>query len=186
MKFKKQLFTIVLLSISIFSVHAQDKAISESTSSNFERKADKVSLGFGLGLDYGGIGGNITAYPVKNIGLFVGVGSNIIGLGYNVGAKFRYVEPSSILSPFVTIMYGYNTVVAVEDDSSLNKTFYGMTYGLGVDFRLSKHSNNYFSVGVLLPQRGSEVDKYMDDNGIVLETDLPSYAVSLGYRIILK
>ncbi len=35
---------------------------------------DVVAIGLGVGLDYGGIGVNLTVYPQKNIGLFAGIG----------------------------------------------------------------------------------------------------------------
>jgi hypothetical protein len=167
-----------------------EKIILEEKISSFERKIDKVSVGIGLGLDYGGIGINLTAYPIKYVGLFAGMGTNIIGFGFNAGAKFRYVSRSTTISPYATVMHGYNTVILVENASRYNKVFYGITYGLGMDFRLSSRSNNYFSLGLAIPQRGSDVQKYFDDlklnHGVVFNNELPAVQISLGYRFRLN
>src|SRR5262245_29607527 len=92
----------VLLSCSTF---AQNDRGSD------ERIPDVVSLGLGLGFDYGGIGGNITVYPQKNVGLIFGGGYVIAGFGYNAGVRFRLVKENSVVDPFFMAMYGYNAAV---------------------------------------------------------------------------
>src|SRR6185503_19117939 len=92
----------VLLSCSLTS-HAQ----SHNTISD---DYDKLNLGLGFGFDYGGIGGNLTVYPQKNVGLFFGGGYAFAGFGYNAGIKLRLLpgKPSSQFTPFFMAMYGYN------------------------------------------------------------------------------
>jgi hypothetical protein len=77
---------------------------------------NRATAGLGFGLDYGGIGANVTVYPQKNIGLFAGVGYAFAGLGYNAGVKLR-LTPKKRFTPFFTAMYGYNTAVIVSNNS---------------------------------------------------------------------
>ncbi len=157
----------------------QEKIVSQT---------DNLALGFGLGLDYGGIGVNFLFYPQKNIGLFAGGGYAIAGFGYNVGAKFRAVskKPQSI-TPFAEIMYGYNAAIAVVNAESLNKIFYGMTLGFGLDYKRTPLKKGYWSFALLIPLRGSEVDNYIDDlkknYTVEMKNQLLPFAISVGYRI---
>ena len=153
---------------------------------------DMASLGFGLGIDYGGlIGMKFTYYPIRPVGVFASVGYALIGAGYNVGLKFRIVSKSgkSLASPHFLAMYGYNTVIKVSNASQYDKMFFGPTLGFGIDFRAKRASTGYWTIGLLVPIRNSEVDDYMDDlkknHNIVFENKLPPIGLSFGYSIIL-
>jgi hypothetical protein len=152
-----------------------------------ESNGDVVSLGVGLGMDFGGIGANLTFYPQKNIGIFGGVGYAIAGTGYNVGIKIRYLSDKSQLSPFFSAMYGYNAAIAVIDESRYNKLFYGITFGIGMDIYTGKR--NYWSVALHVPIRGSEVEEYMDDlennHNIEFKNGLWPIGFSVGYRFVI-
>jgi hypothetical protein len=155
-------------------------------------KLDKVSLGLGLGLDYGGIGANITAYPTKNLGFFLGGGYAMTGFGYNIGAKARIVpnKPAPKVFPFAMAMYGYNAVISVSGASEYNKIFYGPSVGFGIDLRLRPWKMGYWSVALIVPFRGQEVDDYMNDlednHGVDFTSGLIPVAFSIGYRFIVK
>ncbi|MBS1505587.1 MAG: hypothetical protein JSS79_02970 [Bacteroidetes bacterium] len=148
---------------------------------------DKTTLGIGLGFDYGGIGANFTTYAGKNFGLFGGLGYAIADVGFNVGAKIR-LAPESRVAPFLTGMYGYNAAVAVTNATQYNKVFYGPSFGFGLDIKGRPGRNGFWSIALLVPVRGSDVDNYLADlrsKGVVIGS-LPSVALSIGYRFILK
>ncbi len=84
---KKTISTLLIFTLAL-SLIAQNE--SQQPSEQGPWPGDMVSIGLGIGLDHGGFGGNVTYYPVKNIGLFGGVGYAIAGVGFNVGAKFRF------------------------------------------------------------------------------------------------
>lgn len=162
-----------------------------STQSNETLTLDKISLGIGMGLDYGGIiGGNLTVYPHRNIGLFGGVGYALTGMGYNIGTKIRFIKENSesVVHPYITGMYGYNAVIKVKDASEFDKIFYGPTLGFGFDFHSS--DKGYFSIALLIPIRSSEVNDYIDDlknkHGVEFKNNLLPIAISLGYKIVLN
>lgn len=149
-------------------------------------ESDKVSLGVGLGFDYGGVGINGLVYPQKNLGVFIGGGYALAGFGYNVGLKARLTS-NARFHPYATAMYGYNTAIAVTNATQLSKIFYGPSFGAGVDFR--SRSRAYFTAALLVPIRGSDVDDYMNhlkSMGVAFTNSLPAVGVSLGYRFVLE
>jgi len=173
---------------------APDSKIDLNAVQTFETPlgADKVIIGFGFGLDHGGYGVNILAYPIKNFGLFAGIGYNLVGVGFNAGAKIRLISPrpEAMVSPHFVIMGGYNAVIKVTNATELNKTFYGPTIGLGVDLKYSTIGKDYMSFSILLPLRSEEVQDYIDDltqnHGVIFERELLPIGISLSYRMILK
>ena len=149
---------------------------------------DIVSIGLGLGFDFGGIGGNLLVYPQHNFGLFLGVGYAYTGLGFNVGTKIRLTSETSTsnFGAFGLAMYGYNAAISVENMPSLSKLFYGPTVGFGFDYKSSRLSSNYWSFALLIPIRGSKVDDYLKQNNINLKTSLLPIGFSCGYHFGLN
>jgi hypothetical protein len=152
---------------------------------------DMVSIGLGMGLDYGGFGGNLTYYPVRGIGLFGGAGYALAGAGFNAGVKFRYVPEKyeAKVHPYVIAMYGYNAAVAITNRSDLNKLFYGPSLGAGIDFHRNHLRKGYWSFAVLVPFRKPEANEYIDMlesvYGVEFQSRLFPIAVSIGYKFII-
>lgn len=153
---------------------------------------DKVSLGLGLGMDFGGIGGNLLFYPQRNIGIFGGLGFAYAGTGYNVGIKLRTASSDSTarVVPYGLLMYGYNAAIVVTNATDLNKIFYGPSLGFGLDYKSHLSKKSYWTIALIIPIRGSEVDDYMEDlkdnHGVEFKNDLLPVSFTIGYRIILK
>jgi hypothetical protein len=157
-----------------------------------QEKNDLFSFGIGSGMDYGGFGINLLAYPQKNIGLFAGAGYALAGVGYNVGVKIRFLSNKHIfrIAPYLIGMYGYNTAIAVVNATQFNKLFYGPTIGFGLDFRFRLQNVGYWSMAILFPIRGSDVDDYINNlqttQNITFSSTPSPVAVSLGYRFIIN
>ena len=171
-------FCLVILSLQL---NAQDTITNPV-------QYDKVTLGFGLGIDYGGIGTNLSVYPNKNLGFFAGAGFAISGLGFNAGAKVRFVpkKPTSAVCPFLMAMYGYNAVIYVPDAREFNKFFYGPTIGIGIDYPFVPEKSGYWSFGILFPIRSAEVEEYI--NYLEMSQNFASsglwpFGISVGYKI---
>ncbi len=153
---------------------------------------DKVSLGAGMGMDFGGFGGNLLVYPQRNIGLFGGIGYAFAGTGYNIGAKIRFVSENtrSKAAFYGLAMYGYNAAIAVSNATEFNKLFYGPTIGFGFDYKTHPSKKGYWTFAVLLPIRSSDVDDYIKDledhHSIEFKNALMPIGITLGYRIILN
>ncbi len=151
-----------------------------------ERQPDVFSAGLGLGFDYGGIGGQVIAYPQKNIGLFFGGGYVIAGFGYNAGIKLRL--PGAVVDPFILGMYGYNAAIYVSDNTQFNKIFYGPSFAAGIDLHKRTASRGYWSFGITVPVRSSKVKAYMDDlkeNYGVSLSDLFPVGFTIGYKFTI-
>ena len=151
---------------------------------------EKNSLGLGFGLDFGGIGTSFTTYPTQKLGLFAGLGYALADIGINGGVKYRFVSDQSYtrIAPYLIAMYGYNTAVVVSNYTAYNKMFYGPSLGVGVDFLKSPDKKGYWSLAIILPIRGSDVDDYLNDlrttKNVVISSPSP-VAFSVGYRFKL-
>lgn len=150
---------------------------------------EKKSLGIGSGLDYGGLGLNVTIYPQRNIGLFGGIGYTASGLGYNGGMRFRFVPENKVehFIPFLTLMYGFTNTVVVDKDAALDKIFYCASVGAGFDVRIHKKSKGLWAFAVIVPLNNSAVRNYIDDlkniYGIT-KKDISPVQFSIGYRLL--
>mgnify|MGYP002664031384 CR=1 FL=1 len=179
----KKIFLLATLFSLFFQTQAQLKEQS-SPAPSFP-----FSVGLGLGMNYGGMGANLMLKPHYNVGIFGCAGYALAGLGANAGIKvlLNSEECHSVIAPYALAMYGYNTAVVVENESDLNKLFYGATLGAGIDYRTNR--NGYWTFAILVPIRGSNVDDYMDDlknnQGVEFKNDLFPIGVSLGYNFIL-
>lgn len=110
--------------------------------------------GFGLGLDYGGIGLKLTLNPTDVVSFFGGLGYNLNKIGYNAGLEFNFT-PKERTTPFLSAMYGYNAVLIYPGaPASQNRTFYGPSFGLGVKSR-SRRNEDFFCIQIIYPIRDS-------------------------------
>jgi hypothetical protein len=180
---KANLFLLLVLCLFTIKLNAQN-------TNSMPSQVDKATLGLGMGLDYGGFGGNLLVYPQKNVGVFLGVGYAMIGVGYNVGTKLRLLpKRESGISPFFLAMYGYNAAIGISNAHELDKFFYGVNFGIGFDTGIKLTKAGYWSFALLLPIRSPDVDIYMDylkqEKGAEFKNELLPFGISIGYRIIL-
>ena len=106
------------------------------------------SIGFGFGLDYGGIGIRATLLPAGPISFFGGFGS----YSYNVGAEWKF-RPHKRTTGFLSAMYGYNAVLDRTITSPDRTIFYGASVGLGVKMPAFKSDKNYLNFQIIYPFR---------------------------------
>jgi hypothetical protein len=110
------------------------------------------SFGLGAGLDYGGLGLKTEVNLLKNLGVFGGLGYNLESVGYNVGLQAKLNSQTNVV-PVFAAMYGYNAVIFIIDNEGLTETYYGFSLGGGVDFKLPRNPNHFFSIKMLIPAR---------------------------------
>ncbi|HEY4209171.1 MAG TPA: hypothetical protein VGM31_20240 [Puia sp.] len=152
---------------------------------------DKINFGLGFGFDYGGLGGNLTVYPQKNIGVFFGGGYAFAGFGYNVGVKARILpsKPSSQFTPFFLAMYGYHAAVHVSNATQYDKMFYGPTFGIGCDLGSHEKGKGAFSLAFFVPIRTTNPNDYIDElhnnYGITFKNKVLPIGFSVGYKFNL-
>lgn len=182
---KSCLLISLLVTVAVTEVKSQDSNPSAMY-------IDKVSIGLGIGIDNGGFGGSLLFYPIHQAGVFLGLGYPIAGFGYNAGVKFRLSSTTSTrrFIPYFSAMYGYNAAIAVSGASQYNKLFYGPSVAFGFDWKRDYYTKGYWSVGLFIPFRSSEVDDYMDDlrinHGVEFKNSLSPVGLSLAYRFIVS
>jgi hypothetical protein len=141
------------------------------------------SIGIGGGLSYGGLGAQINYHPIEKMSVFGGLGYNLNALGYNLGLQLHVISPKR-LNPYITAMYGYNTVLLVDAITMESKTtYFGFSTGVGVEFKLKDKS--FLSAEILLPFRPQAYKKAVDDLqsiGYEIKDPMP-VTFSIGYHI---
>ena len=155
----------------------------------YGQNGQQAYLGIGTGMDHGGLfGGKIEYLPIKNLGLFGGLGYNLLSVGWNLGATFK-ILPEKKVSPNLMVFYGYNGVSKVEGAPEYEMTSYGITVGGNLDFKVG-HKGNKLSVGLFVPIRSQKfMDNYdamKNDPNIEMKNDLIPVAISVGYNWALK
>ena len=165
----KKLTLFLFLLTFTFAVSAQDPS--------------RVNLGIGFGLDYGGIGTRFGFLPDPHFGLFGGVGFNFDGVGYNLGAQYRF-NPASRTVAYASAMYGYNAVVNADIYSiKSTKTYYGPSVAVGVEFHGRAKPNNFFNLELVLPFRSSEFYDEVDAlKALGASVTYSPIAISIGYH----
>lgn len=153
-----------------------DKSKVSSPAGSHEFDA-AVSLGFGIGLDYGGIGGKLELFPTAPLGLFAGVGSNIAGTGFNAGLDLNF-RPYKPTTPFFLVMYGYNTVV---DETFV---FKGFSFGLGGKFGLGLEKKSNLALALIYPIREQGLQSSISQGFVKASPILFSAGINfnLGHR----
>ena len=148
---------------------------------NAQTEESKFNAGFGMGLDYGGFGGRLTYMPVKYFGLFGGAGYNLNSVGYNVGVNVVLVPDKKVI-PYLTGMYGYNTVLIVTGDIDKKTTYYGPSCGAGV--QIPRGERSFWNFELLVPFRSSEFNNDVDDleNLGAKVKNVSPVTVSIGYH----
>lgn len=120
--FSLKLTLVCCALLMVLSVKAQDYVSEEIIS--HERitsyQCDHVSVGLGVGMDYGFLGANLNYFFARYLGVFGAVGYAGDGAGTNVGARLRF--PTLFGSPRMAInvfgMYGTNTIAVIKGFNS--------------------------------------------------------------------
>jgi hypothetical protein len=176
---KKSIITLLLLSLALLT----DGQVIQPEQISYP----KFNLGFGLGIDYGGIGARATILATDKIEFFGAVGYNLLTVGFNAGVEYR-ILPKSIFCPYVGAMYGYNGVIRVNGMDDYNKSYYGPSFSGGLEIWLKKRPA-FFNVELILPIRSQAyhdaITSLKNNPSIVFQSQPLPFSISLGYHIIL-
>ena len=149
---------------------------------------NKQLLGFhtkiGVGIDYGnGLGVQVNYYPIRNIGVFSGIGINLLNAGLCGGVTFRLIGTKNRgkFIPSIKFMYGRFSTLYVKNNTGLSTSFFGYSIGLGADIKIKK--NKYLSFGIIYPIIGDQIEKYMDSRNIYQTSVFIPIKLSFGIRL---
>jgi hypothetical protein len=174
---KKILFLTVFAIISYGSYAQFDENALEEA-----EETSSFNLGIGLGQGYGGIGFRLTAFPVKQFGLFGGVGYNFHKAGWNLGGVVRLGDKR--VKPTLLAMYGYNAVIVIQGADQYNKTYNGPSFGGGIELH-KKHGNDFWNFELIIPVRSQEFKddlKALQNNAAIEVPDLLPFTIGVGYH----
>ena len=151
--------------------------------------ANKLSVGIGIGIDYGGIGSRVTYESGRKLGIFASAGYNFDAVGFNIGGQFLFLEKKSV-DLFLCAMYGYNTVLGLTGSGGFESTatYYGPSVGGGAKLKVGASKTSYVCFEVILPFRPGAVDDAIHDLrllGYKVDDPLP-VGFSIGYHFRLK
>jgi hypothetical protein len=173
----KKILAAIFTVLTVCSVTlAQDTTEETSTSSG--------NFGIGLGLDYGGIGAKASFLTSPKFALFAGLGYNFDGLGFNGGGILR-LSPDKRVCPTLTAMYGYNAVIKITGDLEFSESYYGPSFGFGLEFHGRNNPSNFFNLELLVPVRNrdfkDDLDAFQNNPFIDINDPFP-INISLGYH----
>jgi hypothetical protein len=141
------------------------------------------SIGWGVGLDFGGIGVRAAVWPTKSVAFFAGAGYNLVGIGWNAGLNLKIPTEGRVV-PYFSGMYGYNAAIKVTGALEFQNTYYGPSVGFGLEFHTRKQS--MVSVGFIVPFRSSAFHDDFDDftnSGVDFTLDPTPITISIGFHL---
>ena len=192
----KKLSVILIFGLLSCLVYSQDQfgknvVAAQKVEHVPEYVHQKLDVGFGFGLDYGGlIGGKICYSPIKHLGIFAAIGYHLISVGWQAGIA-GYVLPRTtkrVFRPYAKVMYGSNRIIRVEGASQYNGIYYGFTPGIGVEFRFGKIKKHGLNIDVNYPVESEKFKKDYDNikhNTSIQITSYSPVTISLGYHFVL-
>lgn len=184
---KRALLIPILIFISLF-VFSQQSTTPEMAP---KRKTIgyKADIGFGFGLDYGGIFGmKLSLNPIHHLTVFASGGYLPAGIGWNLGAACNLYSNNGekSIQPYIKAMYGVNASSYVKGIPEYIKLFYGATIGIGSRFRFGKlkmHGINVdFNYAIDTQEYYDLLDKLKEDDRITYYYKPLPITFSIGYH----
>jgi hypothetical protein len=193
---KKSLLFAICLAFSTLTM-AQSKWIDGSREGfgqedHVKEYPRKFDMGFGLGLDYGGLlGGKISLVPFKYVSVFGSLGYHLVDFGWQVGGTFYFIPKTNTnyIRPYFKAMYGTNRVIMIEGAEYYNKNYKGATPGIGCEFRFGRSRSSGLNIDINIPIESQEFkddwETIKDDPAVVEMQDPFPIAFSIGYHFEL-
>lgn len=171
----------------------ENKSVTDTLQNNFKPTPhSKVflpnyncNLGFGYGIDYGGVAGvRFTYYPKKYFSAFIAGGYALVDMGYNIGLSL-HIYPNQKICPYFSVMYGYNSIIKVFGAPEYDKVYYGPSISFGFEIR-SRKMKNYLNIELLYLLRSknfqSDLASIKMNRSIRIISTPPPIGFSIGYH----
>ncbi len=182
---------LLLFPALVFALSPSDSGKPPRRARNLFYDVDRVSVAFGGGYNYAGIGASMLVYGEQNVGVFASFGHNFLGeTNYALGVKFRKITGNNaLLQPYVTAMYGFHGSIIVGRHHSLSRTYKGATVGFGFDQKYQRGALGYLTAGVLMTLRSGNYKEhleYLDENSYARTSMVSPVMVTVGYHFVIK
>lgn len=155
---------------------------------------EKISVGAGIGLEYGVIGMRGKYYFNDYLGSSLGLGTVFVGrLIWNVGLDFRVPKlATKRFAPYANVMYGANASLIIEDQNSknINKLYRGISTSLGIKINVIPKLNSYITIGINYRFLNGNIAKFVEDYnqefGTNVDRNYSSVFPVFGYTYCFK
>lgn len=149
-----------------------------------------IDIGFGLGMDYGGImGAKLEFVPINRLGIFAGVGIRLTGLGWQTGVNGYFIRKTNKkgFRPYAKAMFGTNASIYIIDYDKYNKSYLGPTFGVGMQIRFGSSKKHGIDGDLNFPIRSQEFkddwELVKNDPMVEVSSDPLPFNISIGYHI---
>jgi hypothetical protein len=130
------------------------------------------SVGAGFGVPYGTLGVNLEINALPYLSFSGGLGTTIYaGVGWSVGARGYFRKPGPVWRPRISAFYGINSVYAEDLGNPNNKSYPGLTVGIGQIVLWKRHGFDLDLMYVV----NSQIDKEHPE-------DYSKIKINVGYR----
>lgn len=155
---------------------------------------ERLSLGVGVGVDYGVLGPKFSYSLFQNLHAIFAVSILPKNFIYAGGTEIRMpLKNNARICPHVFLMYGMDFIVELSDFGKQEferKVFNSINLGFGSKFRLFKTRNSYLSAAVTYRFISEKtvndfVDDFNDRRSLDISIDYKRVLFSLGYSFIL-
>jgi hypothetical protein len=187
---------ILVLGLGSYLVNAQEQFgdnvnSTKNNKHNENAVPQKLDLGLGVGLDYGGIAGvNLCYTPFKYIGLYASGGYYRVSFGWQTGIA-GYVKPKtdqSFFIPFIKASYGTNRFIMVKEAKQYNQAYLGFSASAGIEIRFGwfhRHGLN-LEINYAINSSGYKRDiDFIKHNTSYALTTIPALTISFGYHFVI-
>lgn len=178
-------FLIVLATTSYGSEAKAAENISRFNGSNINH-APPNSLGFGIGLAFGGIGISYDRAINQRIDLTVAIGNhpNAPDVTYGAGAKF-FIHKGNTWQTRVTALYGTNSIVNTSCELFClirhHEQFDGFSFGLGQRLVFGSSRKHSVDLDLFYAVASSDAEDLVEETDALFEYQSHVH-LSLGYR----
>lgn len=147
----------------------------------------RVSLGLGVGINYGGFGAQANYLFGNNFRISAGYGTNLVKMNYSLGISYRFLSKSTFC-PVLSYAYGYHKTVYDRENVEKSTSYNGSSIGLGLEI-WNNQRDSYFLINAFLPietinniksntiENSSKFYQLLNSNPIVF---------SVGYHLAIK
>ena len=192
------LLSLIFISGILFSQGEYGESVKStetsatSAPSQKTKERHKFDIGFGVGLDYGGlIGTKVSFVPLKHLAIFVSGGYHVVAFGWQAGiiGYFLPKTTSKKFRPYGKFMYGSNRAIIVKGDSKLDKNYLGPTIGVGLEMRFGRSASHGINIDLNFPISSQEFKddlQFLKDSPRYEVTDPLPIAISIGYHFEIQ
>ncbi len=179
----------LIIALTVFALLLLSQAYAEESRTEVSEEPPHNSIASGVGVPFGGIGGNLELRIVPGVRVAAGLGTMVgAGVGWSFGLRYYPIRSFSRVSPRLSVYYGTNSVLKVMNPNATARAdfeaYNGLTFGVGTEVYLGSRRTHGIDFEILyIADYDSEIDRLIKED-LIRDRD-SNFKVSVGYRIAL-